>query len=619
MKILCIHADYMNFKPLKKAIPQAEKIKTKETKLKECLVVFSSVEKNDEINPKEIAKKATKEIIDIAKQVKTKKILLYPFVHLSATPSSPKIALDVLENTEKLLKEKGYSITRSPFGYYKTFTLKCKGHPLSELSREFSAEKAIEEIPEEHEEDGILEKLFIILPDGKIKKREEIKKECPDIEIVIKDELGERKSSGISPPHLKLMKQLEIASIENRVSDAGNLRYFPKGYFILELLRELCWDIFVKRLHGMPVQTPCIVSKEFEGAKWMMDKFPERLYKVLPGKVEKKQQFYLRPACDYGVFSMFKDALISYKNLPLGLYEYEYNSWRYEQRGELLGMYRIRSFIMADIHTICADLDQAFKEYENQIRNFAIQIYNELDFKPVVLILNCKKDFFDKYKSRFQEWAKNTKLPIIVKLFSVMKTYKIAWVDAVAFDALKRCMEVTTVQLDAESPQHWGITYTGKDGKNKYPLILHTGVGLDRTIAALLEDASAKESPMLPLWISPTQVRIIPVSIDKHLKFAEKLANKLEKNNIRVDIDDNTETISKRVRNAEKEWIPYILIVGDKEINTNKLIVRDRKKGKQIPLDIKELIETIKEKTKDMPFKSLPLPKFVSKRPIFSN
>ena len=136
MKILALHSDYIKFESRKKAIKDAELVKKAKETVKECLVVFSSVEKRDEANPENVAKRYVQEVKDIAKQVKAKKIVIYPYVHLSNDPGNPKTALNILKEAEELLK-KEYDVTRAPFGWYKSFEIKCKGHPLSELSREF--------------------------------------------------------------------------------------------------------------------------------------------------------------------------------------------------------------------------------------------------------------------------------------------------------------------------------------------------------------------------------------------------------------------------------------------------------------------------------------------------
>ena len=138
---------------------------------------------------------------------------------------------------------------------------------------------------------------------------------------------------------------------------------------------------------------------------------------------------------------------------------------------------------------------------------------------------------------------------------------------------------------------------------------------------ALLEKAYKQEKqgkkPMLPLWLMPTQVRVLPVSVNNHLKHSEKIMEELEKNNIRVDVDDNDDTIGKRIRNAEKEWVPYIIVIGDEEVKGKEVSVRKRIDGKQVKISVDNLISEIKKQVGGMPFKPVALDKYVSKRPIF--
>jgi len=207
-------------------------------------------------------------------------------------------------------------------------------------------------------------------------------------------------------------------------------------------------------------------------------------------------------------------------------------------------------------------------------------------------------------------------MPIIVKLFTIMKTYKVAWVDVVALDNLKRSMEVTTVQLDTETPKHWDITYIGKDNKRHYPHILHTGIGIDRTIAAILENAYIQENPTLPFWLSPTQVRIVPIS-EKFFNEAVKLEKDLSNSEIRADIDDRPLHVEKKIFEAEQEWIPYIICIGKRELDKKVIAVRVRESGKvkeMKPIAFKKLLQ---KEQGGMPWISLSLPLLLSKRPKF--
>ncbi|OYT40580.1 MAG: hypothetical protein B6U86_03835 [Candidatus Altiarchaeales archaeon ex4484_43] len=178
------------------------------------------------------------------------------------------------------------------------------------------------------------------------------------------------------------------------------------------------------------------------------------------------------------------------------------------------------------------------------------------------------------------------------------------------------------MQIDIENTERFNITYIDEDGREKYPLLLHASISgsIDRNVYALLEHAYINQrkgkKPMLPLWLSPTQVRLLPLS-DEFIPLSEKISNKLEKGKIRVDIDDRNETISKRIRDAEREWVPRIIVIGEREKATNKFNVRIRESDEQREMSLPALIKEIGEKTRSFPFKPLPLPKMLSRRPSF--
>ena len=167
MKILSIHADFIEWQAKKKAMKQAEDSDKDSHKVKECLVIFTAVEKSDEKNPEGSVNQYIKEIKDIAKQVNTKTIVLYPYAHLSSDLASPSSAVKIMKDAEETLK-KDYKTYRAPFGWYKSFDVKCKGHPLSELSREFGPQEKKEEVSEALKaEEKLKSHWFILDLDGK--------------------------------------------------------------------------------------------------------------------------------------------------------------------------------------------------------------------------------------------------------------------------------------------------------------------------------------------------------------------------------------------------------------------------------------------------------------------
>jgi threonyl-tRNA synthetase len=189
-------------------------------------------------------------------------------------------------------------------------------------------------------------------------------------------------------------------------------------------------------------------------------------------------------------------------------------------------------------------------------------------------------------------------------------------------DNQDKAAALSTDQIDVENAKRYDIKFVDEKGEKQYPLILHcspTGA-IERDVYALLEKAYKEQKrgrpPMLPIWLSPTQVRLIPIS-DNFLKDVEKMAEEMEAHRMRVDIDDRALTLQKRVREAEMEWVPYIIVVGQKEVESDVLPVRDRASGKMHKLKLKEFIAETEKMISNKVFKPLPLPKYLSKRPQF--
>jgi threonyl-tRNA synthetase len=173
-----------------------------------------------------------------------------------------------------------------------------------------------------------------------------------------------------------------------------------------------------------------------------------------------------------------------------------------------------------------------------------------------------------------------------------------------------------------ENGERYGIRFMDEDGREKHPIILHCSPSgaIERDIYALLEkadmDMQKGARPMLPLWLAPTHVRLIPVS-ENHVQLAEGYAKKMNRSRIRADIDDRSETVQKKIRDAEREWIPYIVVLGDKEVGAEKVPVRVREDGKLHQMPLKELASEIKNRVKGKPYRPLPMPMSVQKRPRF--
>jgi threonyl-tRNA synthetase len=615
MKILQTHSDWIEYETIEKEIPQAEEVEKKVYKYENILVVFTAVESGDD---EEVGKKAINEIKDFLQKIKLNKILIYPFVHLTNDPANPQDALRILKFMEAYAKELGIETYRAPFGWNKRITNAVKGYPLAEQFKTFIPEMKREKIPEALKaEEKLKSYWFILKPNGKLIPVEKF--DFSDFENLKKFadyEIAKSRAVQQIPPHAILMRKLEIADFEPG-SDPGNLRFYPKGRLIKSLIEEFVTQK-VLEYGAIEVETPVMYDFLHPSLANYLNRFPARQYVV---KSDDKE-FFLRFSACFGQFLILKDAQISYKQLPFKIYELA-KSYRREKSGELVALRRLRAFTMPDVHAICSDLEQAKEESIKRFK-LSLNVLKELglDKKDFELAIRFTKDFYKKNKKFIVSLVKLFGKPALVEMWDKRFFYFTLKWEFNFVDNLSKASALSTDQIDVENAERYGITYIDKKGKKQYPIILHCSPSgaIERCIYALLEKAYAdqqnKKVPSLPLWLSPTQVRVIPLS-DKYLKISEKVAEEIEKNKIRVDIDDRRETVEKKIRDAELEWIPFIVVIGKKEVKSKRISVRIRETGKIKEMKVEKLIEVIKNLTKNKPFKPLPLPKLLSKRPIF--
>lgn len=604
MRILLIHSDYLNYN-VKNKTPVAEEIEDakKQGAFDESLVVFTAVEKDDENNPQGIVKNLVKEVIKTNDQVKAENIVLYPYAHLSSSLSSPKVAVQVLKDAEEALDAEGLNVKRVPFGWYKAFEISCKGHPLSELSRTITAEEEDEEEVEKKPSS------WSILDGDKIIDIDDFKFENDQLEKLVSYELGTGASDAGEPPHVKLMREKELCDYES-ASDVGNLKWFPKGRLVRDLLADYVYNLVVDQ-GAMPIETPIFYDLDNEAINVHAAKFGERQYRT-----DTKKNLMLRFACCFGAFRVMADPFITWKNLPAKLYELSTYSFRFEKKGEVVGLKRLRAFTMPDFHSFCADMESTLEEFSKQT-DMCIQTGVDLDVNYEI-IFRATKDFYDENKDWMYSIGKKIGKPVLLEILPEIKHYWSCKIDFAAIDYLGRPIENPTVQIDVESGKRFDITYLGEDGKEHYPTILHcspTG-SIERVICSLLEKTAIEldeKAPMLPTWLSPIEVRIITVGED-HKDFANELYDKINAENIRVDVDDRDESVGKKIRNAATEWIPYIFVVGDNEKESGVFSVTVRETGEKVDMTVDELIKEVLDKTKGMPYRGLPLPKDISTR-----
>ncbi len=623
MRILQLHSNFIVYKPVEKEISIAEEAEKKETRVEEVVVLFTAVEEGDN---QALAHKAIDDSRAFLGKQKINRILIYPFAHLSSNLSKPSEALKLIKDMEAYAKAKGIETYRAPFGWNKQFTISIKGHPLAEQSR-FYAPVTAEAEPKK--EEGVSEAVkaeeklksfwHILQPDGKLVPIEDFKfKGHGNLEKFANYEIAKVRASQQMPPHVTLMKRLEIADYEQG-SDPGNIRWYPKGRLIKSLLEEYVTARMIA-YGAMEVETPIMYDFNHPSLADYLNRFPARQYVL---KSEDKELFLRFAAC-FGQFLMMHDTQFSYRQMPLKLYELTRYSFRREKSGEVVGLRRLRAFTMPDCHAFCTDLEQAKKEFKTRF-NLCISVLSDIGLSKddYEVAIRFSKDFYEEHKDFITEVAKNFGKPLLSEVWTERFFYFILKWEANFVDNQDKAAALSTDQIDVENAKRYEITYVDEKGEKQYPLILHCSPSgaIERCVYALLEKAYREQQkgtlPMLPLWLSPTQVRIIPMS-DQFIGKVEEIANEIAEHCIRLDIDDRVSTLQKRVREAETEWVPYVIVVGQRELESGVLAVRDRENhGKVQTMTIEELVTKVVGKLEGKPFKPLPLPLKLSKRPQF--
>ena len=606
MRILLLHSDWIEFQPKKKAIKNPEPANMAPKRIEEVLVVFVSVEKGDDLS---IAKRAVDDILDVKERVKAPRVVIYPWAHLSHDLAEPDKAQEMLVNMEEMLKEKGVETHRAPFGWYKAFKISVKGHPLAELSREFKKEKG-KVVAKKGEK-----KFIILTPNG-----EELDPNKVDLSmfnedfqnLVRKEALKVRLSGGKS----RVLNYLLRFGFEwESYSDYGHMRMGPYATLIFDLVAEYA-RMTVRKL-GIPVyeiKGTAFFNLYEKPVKEHADLYGDRLYIIKTDRGD----FVLRYAACHQQFALLKDWVISYRNLPLGAFEIA-DSYRYEQSGETELSFRLRRFWMPDLHILVSDEETA-KEWVMKVHGLIMSEMEKLGRNYELLINVVSPQQYERYKDYLVNLARTVGKPILVSIYphTGLNYYWTINIEYVIRDHMDRPREIGTVQIDIGNAKRFQIKYIDKDGKEKYPVILHTAIigSIERYIYAQFDTAVLKEKPMLPVWLSPVQVRFIPVQ-NENLDKVDEIAKIFEKEGFRVDIDDTERKLNRKIVDAEKEWIPYIVVIGKKEIETNTLTVRIRETGEQVQLTIEEFLEKLRTGTQGYPKKPIYFSRYVSQRPKF--
>ncbi len=573
MKILTLHCDYIRFKPLKKAFKGAEELKDMaEKEVKEPLVVLTAVEKGD--NDKTVG-----QLIDAVKktaaEVKAKNIVLYPYAHLSSNLASPDTALEHLVEAEHVLS-KYFNVVRAPFGHYKSFELKVKGHPLSELSKEFKSQA--EDVKSSHK--------VIELDYNPSKLLKEISKSKLDTSKLKEND------------HRILGQKLDLFSF-NEVSP-GMVFWHDSGFYIYSKLKELLAKLLEHYDYDI-IQTPQVLDSKLFKISGHWEHYRNNMFLT---KYEDRD-FGVKPMNCPGAMLVFRNSSRSYRDLPLRLSEFGLVH-RQELSGVLAGLFRVIQFTQDDAHIFCTK-EQIGQEISNMLEMIKIIYKDTFNFNYSLELSTRPEKFLGEKK----DWDDAEKI-----LESALKKskakYKINKGDGAFYgpkidihiqDSLKRNWQCATIQLDMQMPKRFELSYTGEDNKEHTPFVIHRAIlgSIERFIGVLLEHLSGN----LPLWLSPRQVRVINFT-DRNVKASEKFISELKKEipGIRVDSAFETGTVQGKIRDAELLKVNYIIVIGDKEEESKTLAVRARGEKPKFGIKHEDFIALLRKELAE-PYKNL--------------
>ena len=402
------------------------------------------------------------------------------------------------------------------------------------------------------------------------------------------DDFLQKEAEAEKRDHRILGQKLDLFSFDEEVG-AGLPLWHPKGAILRKIIEDFILAELLKSGY-QPVTSPHIGKGSLFQTSGHLDFYKENMYS--PIEIE-KEKYYLKPMnCPFHI-KIYNSKIRSYRDLPIRLAELG-TVYRYEKSGVLHGLVRVRGFTQDDAHIWCSP-DQLAEELLKTLK-FGLKTLKAFGFKDFDIYLATRPE---KYVGTVKEWQKATN-----SLKYVLEKLKLKYqidpgggvfygpkIDIKIKDSLGRPWQCTTIQVDFNLPERFKMNYIDKKGKKQRPIMIHRALlgSIERFIGVLLENYGGA----LPLWLSPEQVWVIPVG-SRHEKYANFVNLQFTTNNLRTEIKDENETISKKIRDGEIEKIPYMLVVGDKEMKKKLVRIRERGRGDVGLMKLTKFLDKVK-------------------------
>lgn len=564
MRILQEHVEFIEYEPVKKEITQAEEAEKKKVRIDELVVLFTSVENGDD---EQVARRAIEGVKEFLRGLGVNRILIYPYAHLSQNLAKPSAALDVLRKMESFAKESGIETHRSPFGWNKAFQIKVKGHPLAEQSRAYAGAGA--------------QPMVVGAPAVEHQRREMTEGEM----------LARVKKSDFAglpeTDHRIIGERLDLFSFQE--PSPGMIYWHDKGVKLRNLLIEFIRSELAERKY-VEISTPALANTVLWRVSGHWDHYKDNMFMTALGD----EEFGLKPMNCLSTFLYYKTRKWSYRDLPLRVADFD-QLYRNELSGVASGLFRVKVITQDDAHIFVTE--QQIEDEINGLVELMKKMYGIFNLSYKVKISTMPDDHIGEK----EQWDEATRILIdAVRRNGInpeIKEKEGAFygpkIDVDIKDSLGRDWQCSTIQLDFQMPKRFALKYSGADGKEHTPVVIHRVIygSLERFIGIITEHYQGK----FPVWLSPVQVRVIPIS-DANVGYAEEVSNFLSRSEVRVERDFESGTIGSKIRNAQLQKIPYMLVIGQKEQEGKTVAVRTRDGKVRYGVKLEDFLDELRKK-----------------------
>ncbi len=561
MKVLQLDVDKIRYKPVKPEASVYEEADDSAVEENNAVVMLVSIEKGDD---EDIGKMAVKESIEFAKKEKEKVLVIYPYAHLSDSLSGLDNALSILKAMRaEASKESSIKVISAPFGWNKKLMLDIKGHPLAEESHSYKSN---------------------------MEKGNKVKSELVEHELKIDTSIV-RKSDWSNMPdtdHRTIGERQDLYSFQE-VSPAM-VYWHPKGFTLYKELINLMRQIEYQHDY-QEISTPVLTNIALYQVSGHLQHYKDDMFMFNSsiGDVG------LKPMNCPSTILIYKTKKWSYKDLPWRTAIFD-KLHRSELSGVASGLFRVKELTQDDGHVFARE-DQIKSEISD-----LLQIVKEVYGGIFKMQYNAKLSTMpDDHMGDIELWDKATKA-----LKEALEENKISYeikekegafygpkIDFDIKDSMGRLWQCATIQLDYQLPRNFKLEYTDNDGKPRTPVIIHRAIlgSLERFIAIMVEHYQGK----FPVWLSPIQVRVLSLSEGSN-EYSSKIYQLLKEKGIRSELDISDRTIEYKIRDGKLQQIPYLLVIGKKEMEKNSISIRDRSGIQSKDVKLEDFIEDLKEK-----------------------